>query len=142
MKSLGARAAGERLERMQASPLWQGQGFRKLHPVLPGLRDSSGPRSTLGQFLCGGPRRVPPGPLPLVDPRPAWQQLPDSGLRATWLGHSTVLVEIGGRRILTDPVWGPRASPSRLIGPKRFQPAPLRLRDMPPLDLALISHDH
>ena len=142
MKSLGARAAGERLERMQASPLWQGQGFRKLHPVLPGLRDSSGPRPTLGQFLCGGPRRVPPGPLPLVDPRPAWQQVPDSGLRATWLGHSTVLVEIGGRRILTDPVWGPRVSPSRLIGPKRFQPAPLRLRDMPPLDLALISHDH
>ena len=79
MKSLGARAAGERLERMQASPLWQGQDFRKLHPVLPGLRDSSGPRPTLGQFLCGGPRRVPPGPLPLVDPRPAWQQLPDSG---------------------------------------------------------------
>ncbi len=141
MKSLGARAAGERLERMQASPLWQGQDFRKLHPVLPGLRDSSGPRSTLGQFLCGGPRRVPPGPLPLVDPRPAWQQLPDSGLRATWLGHSTVLVEVGGRRILTDPVWGPRASPSRLIGPKRFQPAPLRLRDMPTLDLVLISHD-
>ena len=142
MKSLGARAAGERLERMQASPLWQGQDFRKLHPVLPGLRDSSGPRPTLGQFLCGGPRRVPPGPLPLVDPRPAWQQLPDSGLRATWLGHSTVLVEVGGRRILTDPVWGPRASPSRLIGQKRFQPAPLRLRDMPTLDLVLISHDH
>lgn len=142
MKSLGARAAGERLERMRASPLWQGDGFRNLHPVLPGLRDRSAPRPTLTEFLCGGPRRVPPGPLPLVDPRPAWQHAPDSGLRATWLGHSTVLVEIGGRRILTDPVWGPRASPSRLIGPKRFQPMPLRLRDMPAVDLVVVSHDH
>jgi len=40
-----------------------------------------------------------------------------SGLRATWLGHSTVLIEIDGVRLLTDPVWGPRASPSRLAGP-------------------------
>jgi L-ascorbate metabolism protein UlaG (beta-lactamase superfamily) len=63
-------------------------------------------------------------------------------LRVTWLGHSTVLLEMDGVRVLTDPVWGPRASPSRLIGPKRFQPAPVRLRAMPALDLVVISHDH
>jgi L-ascorbate metabolism protein UlaG (beta-lactamase superfamily) len=63
-------------------------------------------------------------------------------LRATWLGHSTVLIEIDGLRVLTDPVWGPRASPSRFAGPKRFQPVPVRLRAMPPLDLAVVSHDH
>ena len=44
--------------------------------------------------------------------------------------------------MLTDPVWGPRASPSRLIGPKRFQPVPVPLRAMPPLDLVIVSHDH
>ncbi len=59
---------------------------------------------------------------------------PGSGLRATWLGHSTVLIEIDGVRVLTDPVWGQRASPSRLAGPKRFQPVPVTLRELPPID--------
>jgi L-ascorbate metabolism protein UlaG (beta-lactamase superfamily) len=53
-----------------------------------------------------------------------------------------VLIEIDGLRVLTDPVWGPRASPSRLAGPKRFQPVPVHLREMPPLDLVIVSHDH
>jgi L-ascorbate metabolism protein UlaG (beta-lactamase superfamily) len=78
----------------------------------------------------------------MVDPRAAWAKPPGSGLRATWLGHSTVMVEIGGRRLLTDPVWGRRASPSQLAGPKRFQPAPVALSAMPPVDAVLISHDH
>jgi len=142
MKSFGAAAQGARLERMQASPRWSGSGFHNVHPILPGLRDASVRAPTLTEFLCGGERRVPDHPLPSVDPRPAWLRPPASGLRASWLGHSTVLLEIDGFRILTDPVWGPRASPSRLIGPKRFDPVPLRLRDMPPLDAVVISHDH
>lgn len=142
IKTFGSRAAGERLERMQASPRWNGSGFRNVHPVLPGLRDTTAPRPTLTEFLCGGRRRVPDAPLPALDPRDPWRRSPGSGLRATWLGHSTVLVEIGGRRIVTDPVWGPRASPSRLAGPKRFQPVPVPLAKMPPLDLVVLSHDH
>ena len=71
-------------------------------------------------------RRVPSAPLPSVNPLDSWLRRPDSGLRATWLGHSTVLIEIDGWRVLTDPVWGPRASPSRFLGPKRFQPVPDR----------------
>ena len=142
IKTFGSRAAGERLERMQASPRWTGSGFANLHPVPPGLRDTSAPRPTLSEFLCGGTRRVPSGPLPALNPLDAWRRPPDSGLRATWLGHSTVLVEIGGRRVLTDPVWGPRASPSRLAGPKRFQPVPVPLGRLPPIDLVVLSHDH
>ncbi len=53
-----------------------------------------------------------------------------------------MLIEIDGFRVLTDPVWGPRASPSGLIGPKRFQPVPVSLREMPPVDVIVISHDH
>ena len=94
------------------------------------------------EFLCGGDRRVPRAPLPSVDPTSAWAKAPGTGLRATWLGHSTVLIEIDGVRVLTDPVWGLRASPSRLAGPKRFQPVPVALRAMPPVDLVLVSHDH
>ncbi|MFT3954180.1 MAG: MBL fold metallo-hydrolase [Piscinibacter sp.] len=137
LKTFGARASGQRLERMRDSPRWAGEGFRNVHPVLPGLRDPAAPRPTISDFLCGGQRRVPQGPLPSLDPREGWLRPVGSGLRATWLGHSTVLIEIDGYRVLTDPVWGARASPSRLVGPKRFQPVPIPLRALPALDLVV-----
>ena len=142
MKSLGKRAAGPRLERMRASPLWAGDSFRNVHPVLPGLRDAAAPRPSLTEFLCAEGRRVPLGPLPSMNPLDAWRRPAGTGLRATWLGHSTVLIEIDGLRVLTDPVWGPRASPSQIAGPKRFQPVPVALRALPPVDAVLVSHDH
>jgi len=142
MKSLGAKAGGLRLERMRSSLLWAGDGFRNIHPVLPGLRDPNARPPSLSEFLCGGERRFPRGRLPSVNPRAVWSKPPSTGLRATWLGHSTVLVEIDGRRVLTDPVWGSRASPSRMLGPKRFQPVPIALRSLPPIDVAIVSHDH
>jgi L-ascorbate metabolism protein UlaG (beta-lactamase superfamily) len=142
MKSLGQRADGLRLERMKSSRLWAGEGFRNIHPVLAGLRDPAARMPSLSDFLCGGERRVPRRPLPSVSPLEVWSTAPGSGLRATWLGHSTVMIEIAGRRVLTDPVWGPRASPSRLVGPKRFQPVPVAIRALPPIDLVLVSHDH
>ena len=142
MKSFGGRSKGKRLERMRASALWAIERFRNIHPILPGLRDPNTPMPTLKEFLYGGQRRVPRGPLPSESPLHAWARPPQSGLRATWLGHSTVLIEIEGKRVLTDPVWGPRASPSRLIGPRRFQPIPVALRALPSIDLVLVSHDH
>ncbi|MCX7063522.1 MAG: MBL fold metallo-hydrolase, partial [Proteobacteria bacterium] len=107
---------------MRASPLWSGERFANVHPIMPGLRDPNAAMPTLGDFLYGGERRVPRGPLPSMNPLDGWAKRPDGGLRSTWLGHSTVLIEIDGLRVLTDPVWGPRASPSRFAGPKRFQP--------------------
>ncbi len=155
LKSFGDRASGARLERMRASPLWRRregakgelrEGFVNRHPILAGLRDANAPRMTLSDFLCGGERRVPSAPLPVIDPREAWRRAPGDGLRATWLGHSTVLIEVhdGQRlvRLLTDPVWGLRASPSQLAGPKRFTPAPVALKALPPIDAVLLSHDH
>jgi L-ascorbate metabolism protein UlaG (beta-lactamase superfamily) len=142
MKSLGKRASGQRLERMKSSPRWAGEGFRNIHPILPGLRDPSAKMPSLSDFLCGSERRLPTRPLPAVSPRAAWSKAPATGLRVTWLGHSTVLIEIDGYRVLTDPVWGSRASPSRLVGPKRFQPVPIALRTLPPIDLVVVSHDH
>jgi L-ascorbate metabolism protein UlaG (beta-lactamase superfamily) len=60
----------------------------------------------------------------------------------TWLGHSTVLVEIDGVRLLTDPVWGERVSPVSFAGPRRFHRAPLALSELPPIDAVVLSHDH
>jgi len=142
MKSFGKPPQGERLERLHDLPMWDGERLRNIHPVLPGLRDPQAARPTLREFLCGDDNRTPPQPLPAHDPREAWLRKPASGLRATWLGHSTVLLEIDGWRVLTDPVWGQRASPFALLGPKRFQPVPVGLRDLPAIDAVVISHDH
>jgi len=65
-------------------------------------------------------RRVPRGPLAIDEPLETWARPPPSGLRATWLGHSTVLIEVEGLRVLTDPVWGRGALAVALAGPKRL----------------------
>ncbi len=139
MKALGKRASGERLERMKASPRWRDGKFANV-----GLQPLDGRREAmpLREFLCPSRRRKPLAPLPVRDPLNAWGRPPETGLRATWLGHSTVLIEIAGRRILTDPVWTGRASPARRLGPKRFQPPVVPLKRLPDLDLILLSHDH
>lgn len=127
---------------MRASPRWAGDGFRNVHAILPGLRDPNAAMPSFGDFLCGRERGNPARPLPSLNPLDLWRRKPDTDLRVTWLGHSTTLIEIGGVRVLTDPVWGVRASPLSLAGPKRFQPVPIALREMPPVDLVIISHDH
>lgn len=136
------RVQSMRLERMHASPLWTDAGFRNRHPILAGLRDAAVPFPSLRDVLLPKGQRLPPGPLPALSPLDGWLRPAGSGLRATWLGHSTVLIEIDGHRVLTDPVWGLRASPTRWAGPRRFQPVPVALDQLPPLDAVLISHDH
>jgi L-ascorbate metabolism protein UlaG (beta-lactamase superfamily) len=130
-----------RRERIQASPRFSGGVFRNPSGAKPALPKGSS-LSTVGEFLFGGQRRIPKAPLPAEDPRERWARPPESGLRATWLGHSTVLIEIDGMRLLTDPVWSERASPVGFAGPKRFQPVPVPIAKLPPIDAVLISHDH
>lgn len=100
------------------------------------------PMPPISEFLLGGKKRAPRGALPIQSPLEAWARPVQSGLRITWLGHSTMLLEMDGLRILTDPVWGERASPSSLIGPRRFHRAPASIAELPRLDAVLVSHDH
>jgi L-ascorbate metabolism protein UlaG (beta-lactamase superfamily) len=67
---------------------------------------------------------------------------PASGLRVTWLGHSTLLLELDGARVLIDPVWGERASPFTFAGPRRFFAPPLPIEQLPWVDAIVLSHDH
>lgn len=91
-------------------------------------------------------RRPPPSPpperLPAASPRIAQPRAPDGELRATWVGHSTWLLQVGGLNLLTDPHFGERASPSRHVGPRRLVPPGVTLGDLPPIDAVLLSHDH
>jgi L-ascorbate metabolism protein UlaG (beta-lactamase superfamily) len=99
--------------------------------------------STTSEYFFSGAVKRPTGEMPIESPLETWMRAaPASGLRATWLGHSTTLIEIDGYRVLTDPVWSDRASPLPLVGPKRFHRAPVSVAELPPLDAVVISHDH
>ncbi len=76
-----------------------------------------------------------------TDPR-IYETPPASGLRVTWFGHSSSLIEIDGVRILVDPVWDQRASFVKWAGPKRFFDPTLQLDQLPHIDAVLLSHDH
>ncbi len=94
------------------------------------------------QFF-GTEQRVPQRQIPVVTRSSSdYERGPASALRATWIGHASTLVEIDGRRVLTDPIWSERCSPSTWVGPKRFHPPPLSLGELPTIDIAVISHDH
>jgi L-ascorbate metabolism protein UlaG (beta-lactamase superfamily) len=76
---------------------------------------------------------------------PAAQIVPDGRaqhLRVTMVGHATLLVQIGGLNILTDPVWSDRASPVSFAGPKRVNRPGIAFKDLPPIDAVLLSHNH
>jgi L-ascorbate metabolism protein UlaG (beta-lactamase superfamily) len=141
MQSRRTPSSIRRRERMLASSRYDGRVFRNTHPVSTGLKPGV-ERPTMRDFLCPDEARIPSTPLPLVDPLPAWGTRPSSGLRFTWLGHSTLMIEIDGVRILTDPVWAERASPIAFAGPRRFHPPPVALAALPPLDAVILSHDH
>ncbi|MFQ5514860.1 MAG: MBL fold metallo-hydrolase [Myxococcota bacterium] len=60
----------------------------------------------------------------------------------TWVGHSTLLVQMDHVSFLTDPIWSDTAGPVPLLGPRRFVPPGLALEDLPPIDFVLVSHNH
>jgi L-ascorbate metabolism protein UlaG (beta-lactamase superfamily) len=78
---------------------------------------------------------APPGPAPV-------SEVGDGELRATLVGHSTVLLQFDGFNVLTDPIWSERASPVSFAGPRRFRPPGIRFQDLPRIDLVVISHNH
>lgn len=141
--AFGADPAGARLERIRRSPHFADGIFR--NPEGP----QSTPPASRGELAKalfrkeGRRRRRPAAPVPLH--RTTTEELtrpPASGLRLTWAGHSSVLAEIDGRRVLFDPVWGRRCSPFAFAGPKRLHPVPLPLAALGRVDVVVISHDH
>lgn len=76
-----------------------------------------------------------PGPPPP-------ERVSDGNIRATFVGHSTVLIQMDGANILCDPIWSKRASPFSWLGPRRHRPPGIRFEHLPSIDLVLQSHDH
>lgn len=135
--SFGARPSGERLERAKLSVQWKGDHFD--NPQESWLDINSALRVSL--FSTAPQNAEPTAPIN-VKRDTSFATPPDSGLRVTWFGHSSALVEIDGVRVLTDPLWSERISPVSWAGPKVwFEPA-VALENLPPIDAVVISHDH
>lgn len=134
--AMGTKAGGERLERMAASPQWRsGHFFNELRTSDPDMLP------TIKGWYSKSNHATPAEPLPTVA-RSAESLAPMSELGVTWFGHSTLMVDIDGKRFLIDPVWGARTAPFSWVGPKRFHDPVAALSDLPKVDAVLISHDH
>ncbi|MEO5873810.1 MAG: MBL fold metallo-hydrolase [Streptosporangiaceae bacterium] len=141
--AFGAVPRGERLERILGSPQYSDGAFRNPTPIRSVGLDGGGPLAFVRDNLRDRDRRVPAWPIPLhPDTAADLARPPVSGLRVTWLGHSSVLTEIDGVRVLFDPVWGERCSPVPFLGPKRLHAAPLSPAGLGQVDAVVISHDH
>ncbi len=80
--------------------------------------------------------------FPFERPDIAWLQQNRSQPSATWIGHATVLLQVGGLNILTDPIFSERASPVSWAGPKRKTPPAMQAHELPRIDVVIISHNH
>ncbi len=119
------------------------QGGKYLNPVPTVLGGFGLVFKVLPLYFKNRAEREPKLPLgPFRTDVRVFRQPPASGLRVTWFGHSSMLLEIDGLRILIDPVWEERASPAQWFGPQRFFAPTMPLEQMPELDAVLISHDH
>lgn len=91
---------------------------------------TSGSRSKWPKHIANRSHAAPP------------HRVSDSRLATTWIGHATALIQTAGLNILTDPFFSKRASPSQVIGPARVRSPGIALKDLPPIDLILLSHNH
>ena len=140
----GDTPSGDRLQRIQASPQFN-KDTGKFQNRNPQDFQSKMPFFKLLNLYFFGPEiRVPTAALPALKPvmKDFLAPLSDpSDVRLIWLGHSTVLMRIADKTVLIDPALSKRVAPVFFLG-NRFQPPPLTLDELPPIDLVLISHDH
>jgi L-ascorbate metabolism protein UlaG (beta-lactamase superfamily) len=136
-RGLGHGASGSRLARMRASPQWKNGAFENPQPL-----DNHFFEMLSGMFHASA-YTSPEGPLHFDSlDRALLSTPPQSGLRVTWLGHSTTLIEIDGSFVVTDPVWSENVSPVTWVGPTRYYPKQIDMLDLPKIDAVLVSHDH
>ena len=96
-------------------------------------------RQRRGQVLPADPPR---NSFPTARPEISYARAPATDHTATWIGHSTVLLQFGGLNIITDPVFSQRASPLQWAGPRRLMDPAIAIDALPPLDVVLLSHTH
>ena len=91
------------------------------------------------QTLAPSPPR---GSFPIATPAISHPRAGPTDFTATWIGHATVLLQLGGLNVLTDPVFSQRAFPVQWVGPRRVMDPGLAIDALPPLDVVVLSHNH
>lgn len=126
---------------MDTSDHFNGKIF--LNPVPTDVMQKGAFFRVLRKWFQKHPGREPEQPLgPFKADLNILNHLPDNEVRVTWLGHSGTILEIEGKRFLTDPLWYQRVSPFSFMGPKRFFDNPVSIDNLPAIDYILLSHDH
>ena len=139
--SLGADVAGDRVDRMTSSPQYNSQSQRFQNPEVIQLQTGRKWTTIVYEYFFNGKERRPQQKLPEAPPALSALQTKSRDIRFIWFGHSTILLELDGRRILIDPIFSTYASPIPGVA-KRFQPPVFDIDDIPDIDVVLISHDH
>ncbi|MEU5960679.1 MBL fold metallo-hydrolase [Micromonospora parva] len=139
--ALGGRLSGARAERAARSPQFREGTFHNQAGTRTMVAEPG--RNLVRELIFGKQKRRPSTAVPLLRPtdEPATTDT-HRELGVIWYGHASALVEIEGHRVLIDPVWSERCSPSTLVGPRRLHEPPVSLDELPRLDAILISHDH
>ena len=139
-KIFGRQPAGALLERIRRSPNYSGNGFK--NPI-PTRMDVNPYKVAKEYWISDSSHRRPKNKISINRLRPIdYSNIPSKSLKVSWLGHASTIVEIGGLRIMTDPVLSDRVSPFRWSGPKRLHASPLQHQDIPHIDAIVISHNH
>ena len=139
-RSMGATPSGDRLARMQESPQFNPDGKVFVNELRHSPSDVG---SVAMAALTNQAPTHPESALPRDETLAQRLRRPaGTDLAVSWIGHSTVLIEMDGRRVLTDPIFSERASPFSWVGPERFVAPAVALDELPALDAVLISHDH
>ena len=118
-------------------------GKKFLNPVPTDVMGKGAFARIMKMYLQKHPNRTPSAPLgPFHTDLTKLKKLSADTVVVTWLGHSSLLIEVDGKRFLTDPLWCNRASPFKAIGPRRFFDNPISINNLPSIDYILLSHDH
>lgn len=136
----GGKISKEQRRELQQLPNYTKRNFVNQIPTPMEMKPTDG-FAILWEFFRGAEGRQPNIKLPVQKLQP--DSIGGSHNRVTWFGHSTFLVELHGKVILIDPMFSSNTSPIPYIGPKRYtMEFPLKLKELPAIDIVLISHDH
>ena len=130
----------ERQRRIRNSPWWNGKSFQNIKPV---------PAFSFGQMVSVGydfftkkpkdsvPKELLPAQKTDLD---SWPE--ESDLQFAWLGHTTFLLQLDGKWIITDPVFSMKPGSTPLLSPDRYSQLPLSIDELPEIDIVLVTHNH
>ena len=125
-----------------SSPNFENGKFKNLLPTSMSM-SAKDMMKTLAGFIAGGEDRAPKEKIQVRHPDPAEIASPNGSTRLVWFGHSAFLLQIDGKNLLIDPMFGSTPAPYPWMGRSRFTDGlPIAIADLPQIDAVLLSHDH